>query len=398
VRAAARTIAVLVASLVAYVVCWSLVVWTWHPRRDRDAAARPATLVRAPSTPGEATLLFAGDTAEIDFALPTVEVLGLLYPFGSTIDLVRAADLAVANHEAPITDGGTPSPLYKKYVYRAPPASARALADAGFDVLALANNHSTDAGFDGLADTIAIAGRAGLATIGAGRDAADARRGLIADIGGIRVGLLAYCERQLLFDVYIDLFARAHRAGVAMLAEPDLARDIARLRAAGAELVVVNLHAGDNYAPPTRAARLWAERAIDDGADLVIGHHPHVAHPIALYRGHAIALSLGNYAFGTPGRFYRRSDPDMLDLGLLALAHARRCPGGGAAFDRLELVPLAVHNERVRYRPEPLVDAELTDALARLRERSARAGADVRAVNGRGVVTLAGCPVRAEQP
>jgi poly-gamma-glutamate synthesis protein (capsule biosynthesis protein) len=386
-----RLAATILVSLVAFVALWSLVVWTWHPRADVLAAAAPLTLTRTPSVPGEATLVFAGDTAEIDFALATVEVVGLMYPYGSTIDLVRGADLAVANHEAPITDGGTPSPLYKKYVYRAPPASARALADAGFDVLSLANNHTTDFGFDGLADTIDIAARAGLVSIGAGRDAALARRGLIADVGGLRVGLLAYCERQLAFDAYIDLFARAHRAGVAMAAEPDLARDIARLRAAGAALVVVSFHAGDNYAPPTRAQRRWAERAIDDGADLVIEHHPHVAQPVAMYHGHAIALSLGNYAFGTPGRFYRQSDPEMLDLGLLAIAHARRCANGGAAFDRLELVPLAVHNERVRYRPEPLAGAELDDALARLRDMSARYGADVRAESGRGVVTLAGC-------
>jgi gamma-polyglutamate biosynthesis protein CapA len=318
-------------------------------------------------------------------------VLGLLYPFGSTIELVRGADLAVVNHEAPITDGGTPSPLYKKYVYAAPAATAQALADAGFDVLQLANNHTVDAGFDGLADTLANAARAGLATVGAGRDAAAARRGLIADIGGLRVGLLAYCERQLLFDVYIDQFARAHRAGVAMAAEPDLRRDIARLRAAGAALVVVSFHAGDNYAPPTRAQRRWAERAIDEGADLVIGHHPHVAQPVALYRGRAIALSLGNYAFGTPGRFPRDPDPDMLDVGLLAIAHARRCSGGGAAFDRLELVPIAVHNERVKYRPEPLAGLELAAALPWLHSASARWGADVRADGGRGVVTLAGC-------
>ena len=389
-RAAARTIAVLVASLVAYVVCWSLVVWTWHPRRDRDAAARPATLVRAPSTPGEATLLFAGDTAEIDFALPTVEVLGLMYPFGSTIDLVRGADVAVANHEAPLTDGGRDVHLYRKYVYRAPAASARALADAGFDILQLANNHTLDYGAEGLDETIANAERAGLVTIGAGRDAASARRGVIVDVGGLRVGILAYCERQLLFDVYMGLFARAHRAGVAMAAEPDLARDIARLRAR-ADLVVVSFHIGDNYAPPTRAARSWGARAIDDGADLVVDHHPHVAHPIAMYQGRAIALSLGNYAFGTPGRFFRRADPDIFDLGLLALAHARRCPSGGAAFDRLELVPMAVHNERVRYRPEPLAGKELTDALLRLGEMSARAGADLHAADGRGVVTLAGC-------
>jgi poly-gamma-glutamate synthesis protein (capsule biosynthesis protein) len=392
-----RAAATIFVALVAFATLWSLVVWSWHPRADSFAAAPPATLTRTPSTPGEATIVFAGDTAEADFALGTVEVLGLLYPFGSTIDLVRGADLAVANHEAPITDGGTPSWLYKKYVYRAPPASARALADAGFDVLSLANNHTTDFGFDGLADTMDVAARAGLATIGAGRDAAEARRGLIADVGGLRVGLLAYCERQLFLDAYVDQFARAHRAGVAMAAEPDLQRDIARLRAAGAALVVVSFHAGDNYAPPTRGQRWWAERAIDDGADLVIEHHPHVAQPIAMYRGRAIALSLGNYAFGTPGRFFRQSDPDMLDLGLLAVAHARRCGNGGAAFDRLELVPLAVHNERVRYRPEPLAGAELADALARLREMSARNGADVRAENGRGVVTLAGC-ARAERP
>lgn len=386
-----RAAATILVALAAFVVAWTAIVWTWHPRADIAAAAAPLTMTRAPSTPGEATLLFAGDTAEIDFALPTVEVLGLMYPFGSTIDLVRGADVAVANHEAPLTDGGRNLALYRKYVYRAPAASARALADAGLDILQLANNHTLDYGAEGLADTIANATRAGLVTIGAGKGTAEARRGVIVDIGGVRVGILAYCERQLLFDVYMDLFARAHRAGIAMAAEPELARDIARLRASGAELVVVSFHVGENYEPPSRAARWWGERAIDDGADLVVDHHPHVAHPIAMYKGRAIALSLGNYAFGTPGRFFRRADPDMLDLGLLALAHARRCPAGGAAFDRLELVPLAVHNERVRYRPEPLAGDELVTALAKLRDASARWGADVRAEGGRGVVTLQGC-------
>ncbi len=392
-RATVLACATALVAIVAFVALWALVVWTWHPRADADAAAEPLTLTRAPSTPGEATLLFAGDTAEIDFGLATVEVLGLMYPFGSTVDLVRGADVAIANHEAPITDAARPSPLYKRYVYAAPAASARALADAGFDVLLLANNHTLDGGADGLADTIANAARAGVVTIGAGRDAAEARRGVVVDVGGVRVGVLAYCERQLLFDVYLDLFARAHHPGVAMTAEPDLARDVARLHAR-ADLVVVAFHIGDNYAPPTGTQRRWAERAIDAGADLVVEHHPHVAQPIAMYRGRAIILSLGNYAFGTPGRFFRRADPDMLDLGLLAVAHARRCPSGGAAFDRLELVPLAVHNERVRYRPEPLTSDELAAALARLREASQRWGASLSAENGRGVVTLAGCAVR----
>jgi poly-gamma-glutamate synthesis protein (capsule biosynthesis protein) len=205
----------------------------------------------------------------------------------------------------------------------------------------------------------------------------------------VTVGLLAYCERQLLWDVYVDQFARAHRAGVAMAAEPDLARDIARLRARGAAVVVVSFHVGDNYTPPSAAALRWGQRAIDAGADLVVDHHPHVAHPVALHRGRAILLSIGNYAFGTNGRF-ETDGGDIFNVGLLARAHVVRCPGGASsAIDRVELVPLAVHNEEVHFRPEPLAGAKLAATLARLRERSAAYGADVRD----GVVTLAGCAV-----
>jgi capsule synthesis protein PGA_cap len=376
---------------VATVLLYAAVVATFHARRDAVAAVEPLALSRPAALPGEATLLFAGDTAEADTALPTLRARGFAYPFGATLDLVRGADVAVVNAEAPISDGGTRFPLWTKWAYRAPAASAPALAAAGFDVLTLANNHVVDDGADGLADTIALAAQAGVVAIGAGRDAAEARRGVVVDVGGLRVGLVAYCERQPLLDVYVDLYARHGHAGAAMLAEPDLDRDVRRLRAR-ADLVVVALHAGDNYAPPSRAQLDWARRAIDAGADLVVEHHPHVAHPVAVYRGRAIALSLGNYAFGTPGRFSARDPaPDIFGVGLLAVAHARRCAAGGAAFDRLELVPIAVHNQRVRYRPEPLHGRELADVLARLRTASAPLGADVVPVGERGVVTLPGC-------
>ena len=377
--------------IIAFVALHSLVVWTWHPRADAMAELAPLTMSRTPAVAREATVLFAGDTAEINAALGIVEVRGLLYPFGSTMDLVRAADVAVANVEAPITDGGREFPLYKDYVYAAPSGSAQALADAGFDVLGFANNHALDYGRSGLDDTLANVARAGMIAIGAGRDAAEARRGVVVDVGGIRVGLLAYCERQMLWDVYVDQFARARHPGVAFAAEPDLDRDVARLRAR-ADLVVVSFHAGDNYAAPRSSQLAWARRAVDAGADLVVEHHPHVAQPVALYRGRAILLSLGNYAFGTPGRFDRFHADDALDIGLLAVAHARRCDVG-AAFDRVELVPLVVHNDRVNYRPELLAGAELYDALARLTKMSARYGASLVDENGRGVVPLAGCAV-----
>ncbi len=334
--------------------------------------------------PGEASVLFAGDTMLGYDALPTLEERGFVYAFGSTLDLVRSADLAVVNAEAPITDGGTRFPVWKEWFYRAPAASVGALAEAGFDVVALANNHATDYGADGLADTIANLERAGLSPYGAGRDSAEARRGVIADVGGIRIGLVAYCERQFLWNVWVDQYARPRHPGVAAAVEPDLSRDVARLRAAGAELVVVSLHVGDNYAPPTRGALAWSRRAVDAGADLVVNHHPHVAHPIMRWHGRAVVLSLGNYAFGTRAR-------PSLDYGLLATARARRCPSGRALFERVEIVPLAVQNERVRYRPEPLVGDELRRELDALVESSRAYGAALTVGDDRALLALDGC-------
>jgi poly-gamma-glutamate synthesis protein (capsule biosynthesis protein) len=368
---------------------YAATVFCWHSRADVQAAAPPSLIARAAAVADEATLLFAGDTAEIDAAQPILTKRGLLYPFGSTFDLVRNADVAVANAEAPITDGGTRFPIYKDWIYRAPAASAQALADAGFDVITLANNHATDYGRDGLLDTVANIERAGMAAIGAGRDAASARRGVVVDVGGIRVGLLAYAERQFFWDVYVGQFARARTPGVAMAAEPDLPRDVARLRAR-ADLVVVSFHGGDNYAPPRPSMLRWSRRAVDAGADLVVNHHPHVAHPVAMWRGRPILLSLGNYAFGTPGRFGDHPLDDTLDVGLLALVHARRCTVG-VVFDRVDLLPINVQNDRVNFRPEPLYGAALSDAIARLRALSARYGAAVSDGADRAILQLPGC-------
>jgi poly-gamma-glutamate synthesis protein (capsule biosynthesis protein) len=372
--------AYLAVGIPAFLGGWLAIVMAVHPRDRAAERAEPIAVDRPAAHANEATLLFAGDTAEVDEALPLLEKKGHEHPFGDTVELVREADLAVANLEAPITDGGRRFPLWDPYVYRAPSGSAAALAWAGFDVLSLANNHVLDYGSEGLADTIAHAGRAGLITVGAGRDPAEARRGIVARIGGVRVGLLSYCEDQIAWRIYVDLFARARHPGVAMLDPDDLARDLERLRAR-ADVVVVLLHAGDNYAPPRPSTEKWGERAIDLGADLVVITHPHVAHPLHLYKGKPILLSLGNYAFGTPGT-------SALDWGWLALAHLTgRAPE--TRIDRVELIPLAVQNRRVYFRPQLLDGAELERALTRMRDQSAEWGANLRvSLEGRGRVIL----------
>jgi poly-gamma-glutamate synthesis protein (capsule biosynthesis protein) len=347
----------------------------YDPRDPAAAAVAPVEVVRAPSVPGEATLLFAGDTAETDAALPTIYQHGFEYPFSLTVDLIRGADVAIANIEAPITDGGRQLPVYEGYNYRAPSRSAAALAWAGFDLLTMANNHAVDYGREGIADTIANAADAGLALIGAGQSGAEARRGAIITVGEVKVGLLAYCENQLALRAYLDLFAHRGHGGAAPLTDAGLAEDIARLRPR-VDMLVVALHLGTNYAPPRASTVRWSERAIDLGADLVVDHHPHVAHPVMLHRKKPILLSLGNYAFGTPGH------PE-LDYGYLAIAHL-----SGRRLDRVELVPLAVQNARVGFRPFPLDGQERDRALARLRAESAPLGAALQIGSGRAVLVL----------
>jgi poly-gamma-glutamate synthesis protein (capsule biosynthesis protein) len=327
-----------------------LIAWSWAPR---ETPWEPIVLQREPSLPGEATLLFAGDTAEVDKALPILSQKGFEYPFSLTVDLVRDADFAVANLEAPITDGGDRIGVYTRWVYRAPPRSAAALAWAGFDLMTMANNHVMDYGGSGIADTVKHLAAAGVQVIGAGQGDGEARRGAIVRIGDLRVGIVAYCEDQLFFHVWMRLFARPGHAGAALLSRRNLEEDLRRLRP-NVDILIVALHAGDNYAPPRDNTRRWAERAIDGGADAVVVHHPHVAHPVAVYKGRPILLSIGNYAFGTRGL------PE-LDYGWLALLHA-----SGKRLDRVELVPLEVQNRRVQFRPRPLDGAERDRAIANL--------------------------------
>jgi poly-gamma-glutamate synthesis protein (capsule biosynthesis protein) len=362
------------AGVIAWLALHGAIVWSYAPRDSK--ILDPVTMTRSPSVANEATILFAGDTAEIDRAVPTIIEKGFNYPFSLTVDLIRDADLAVANLEGPISDRNTPLGVYTKYVYRAFPDSAAALAWAGFDLMTLANNHAVDDGRAGIGDTIGLLRKNGIEAIGASATSeAEARRGAIVTIGNLRVGILAYCEDQFFFRVWVDLFARRGRGGVAALTRPNLADDIARLRPQ-VDILIVTLHAGDNYKPPRASTLRAAERAIDLGADLVVGHHPHVGHPVALHNGKPILLSLGNYVFGTLGKRW-------LDYGWLATAHL-----SGKKLDRIELVPIAVQNDRIRYRPFPLDGDERDRAIADLAARSTEYGAKLHAARGRAILDL----------
>jgi poly-gamma-glutamate synthesis protein (capsule biosynthesis protein) len=209
---------------------------------------------------------------------------------GAVRALLSGADLALANFENAAPDEFTYHAT--GYTFTADPALIEGLRNAGFDWVSVANNHIRNAGGSGLVETLANLDRWGIAHSGAGPDLDAARRPSFFEVGGIRVAILGYDT------IRRDFSATATRPGTNEMTPTRVRRDVAAARAAGADLVIVFPHWGIEYTAQTTARqRKLAHAAIDAGADLVIGSHPHWAGGIEVYRGVPIFYCLGDFVF-----------------------------------------------------------------------------------------------------
>ncbi|GBD24386.1 Capsule biosynthesis protein CapA [bacterium HR29] len=216
-------------------------------------------------------------------------------PFGSVAPLLEA-DLTVGNLEAPIADSG--SPAAKAYAFRAPTSAARILAEAGFDVVALANNHALDHGPEALLQTLDLLAAAGVHGVGAGPDAAAAHRPLIVERQGLRLAFLAYVDTPPEGTYRRETWEAAEgKPGVAWLDLARLREDVSRAKGL-ADNVIVFFHWGiEGSTEPSEAQRTVAEAALAAGATLVLGSHPHLLQPVEEREGRLVAFSLGNFVF-----------------------------------------------------------------------------------------------------
>jgi poly-gamma-glutamate capsule biosynthesis protein CapA/YwtB (metallophosphatase superfamily) len=256
-----------------------------EPRRSSGATAVPV----AEDQEGSITIGFVGDLMFARDIVTLMQSRGAAYPFERVRPLLAGFDLLVGNLEGTFTDRG--EPLVKTYTFRAPPPLASTLVDAGFDAVSLGNNHAFDFGSVGLRDTLATLEAAGIPWFGAGEDEVRARAPLILEAAGRPVALLGYS------GVDESGFASGASPGVARASVETIATDVAAAVEA-ADYVIVVLHAGIEY---TREPSAWqqslAHAAIDAGADVVIGHHPHVLQPSERYGEGLILYSLGNFVF-----------------------------------------------------------------------------------------------------
>jgi len=234
-------------------------------------------------------ILFAGDIMLSRSVAKQMENQGdFRYPFLKIADTVRSADLAFANLEGPISNRGYDQGSI--YSFRASLGVVEGLKFAGFDALSLANNHSLDWGNEALIDTVDVLRENGIDPVGAGKNYLEANSAVIKNVNGNNIGFLAYT------NLYPKNFeAGENYPGISSFDIESAKNKISQLKESGeVDIIIVSFHWGEEYEPSAGfSQREIAGLLVESGADLVVGHHPHVVQEL---EGN-IAYSLGNFVF-----------------------------------------------------------------------------------------------------
>jgi poly-gamma-glutamate synthesis protein (capsule biosynthesis protein) len=213
--------------------------------------------------------------------------------FAKVREHLSDADIAFVNLESPLSDKGAAN-AQKDVTFRGRPALVKGLRSAGIDMVSMANNHALDWGAAALTDTLARLQAEQIQAAGAGADLAAARRPAVVETPSGEVALLAFSN-----VLPAGFPAGESRPGINP-ARPDRARVLADIKAAAAEYdwVLVSIHWGVEYKSEAAAEQQdLARAAVDAGAHLVLGHHPHVIQGLELYKDRLIAYSLGDFVF-----------------------------------------------------------------------------------------------------
>jgi poly-gamma-glutamate synthesis protein (capsule biosynthesis protein) len=209
--------------------------------------------------------------------------------FGGVSPAIAGADLAICHLETPLADPDGPFAGYP--TFNTPPQVLDGVARAGFDACSTASNHTIDHGEPGVRRTVAALDAAGLGHTGSARSAAEGGTPTVYDAAGVRVGHLSY-------TAHLNGLRRpAGKEWLANLIDPARIESAARkLRAAGAEIVVLSLHWGTEYRhAPDADQRAWAARLIaSSDIDLILGHHAHVVQPFERFGAEWVVYGMGN--------------------------------------------------------------------------------------------------------
>ena len=276
-------------------------------------------------------------SASVTSSFSTLAALyGTSYFFENVRDILSADDITFANLEGALTSGGTRQ--NKTFAFRGDPSYTDILLDGSIEVVTLANNHSGDYGDEGLEDTKTNLEEAGI-------DWCEGDTIVMRDVDGVKVALIG---------IYV--------LNEGLAKDEQLQTDIARARREGAQIVVVAFHWGTELATtPDSMQTTLGHAAIDYGADLVVGHHPHVLQGIELYEGKYIAYSLGNFCFGG------NTSPSDMDTMILQVTFM--VDGSDEITDmELNIVPCRISSSETsnNYQPTPAEGEEAQRILEKI--------------------------------
>lgn len=302
------------------------------------------------SAPVSLTLSVVGDctlgtdeTFDYDTSLNAYyENYGADYFLQNVRSIFSADDLTIANFEGTLTDSDERED--KTFAFKAPASYASVLSGSSVEAVNTANNHSHDYGDQGFDDTLAALDDAGIVHFGYDETA-------VMDIKGIKVGMVGIYE---LYD-HLDR-------------EQQLKDNIAKVQADGAQLIVVIFHWGnETETVPDSNQTTLGRMAIDLGADLVCGHHPHVLQGIETYKGKNIVYSLGNFCFGG------NSSPSDMDT--MIYQQTFTIDADGVKNDNVtNIIPCSISSAAYdgynNYQPTPAEGDEATRILEKINERS----------------------------
>ena len=302
------------------------------------------------SSPVSLTLSVVGDctlgtdeTFDYDTSLNAYyENYGADYFLQNVKDIFSTDDLTIANFEGTLTDSDERE--NKTFAFKAPASYASILTGGSVEAVNTANNHSHDYGEQSFDDTLAALDDAGIVHFGYDETA-------VMDVKGIKVGLVGIYE----------LYDHLER-------EQQLKDNIAKVKADGAQLIVVIFHWGnETETVPDSNQTTLGRIAIDEGADLVCGHHPHVLQGIETYKGRNIVYSLGNFCFGG------NSSPSDMDT--MIYQQTFTIDADGVKKDNVtNIIPCSISSAAYdgynNYQPTPAEGDEATRILGKINERS----------------------------
>lgn len=302
------------------------------------------------SSPVSLTLSVVGDctlgtdeTFDYDTSLNAYyENYGADYFLQNVKDIFSTDDLTIANFEGTLTDSDERED--KTFAFKAPASYASILTGGSVEAVNTANNHSHDYGEQSFNDTLAALDDAGIVHFGYDETA-------VMDVKGIKVGLVGIYE----------LYDHLER-------EQQLKDNIAKVKADGAQLIVVIFHWGnETETVPDSNQTTLGRIAIDEGADLVCGHHPHVLQGIETYKDRNIVYSLGNFCFGG------NSSPSDMDT--MIYQQTFTIDADGVKKDNVtNIIPCSISSAAYdgynNYQPTPAEGDEATRILGKINERS----------------------------